>query len=83
MLKHSLLASFIAPLLASAQVLRTDPGVYGPPLEIAHLYYGQWPTGWCHPHFLVLVLTQKNRHYRLVNWPDVLVLPIRTGRQQH
>lgn len=23
----------------------TDTGVYGPPLEIAHAYYDQWPTG--------------------------------------
>ncbi|KAI0977273.1 major royal jelly protein-domain-containing protein [Xylaria arbuscula] len=23
----------------------TDSGVYGPPLEVAHAYYGQWPTG--------------------------------------
>ncbi|CAJ2508952.1 Uu.00g139780.m01.CDS01 [Anthostomella pinea] len=23
----------------------SDPGVYGPPLEVAHAYYGQWPTG--------------------------------------
>ncbi|GAP92983.1 putative major royal jelly protein [Rosellinia necatrix] len=23
----------------------TDSGVYGPPLEVVHAYYGQWPTG--------------------------------------
>ncbi|KAI1773263.1 MRJP-domain-containing protein [Hypoxylon cercidicola] len=23
----------------------SDPGVYGPTLEVAHAYYGQWPTG--------------------------------------
>ncbi|KAI0475215.1 major royal jelly protein-domain-containing protein, partial [Xylariaceae sp. FL0804] len=23
----------------------SDPGVYGPPLETVHAYYGQWPTG--------------------------------------
>lgn len=23
----------------------SDPGVYGPALETAHAYYGQWPTG--------------------------------------
>ncbi|KAI1759532.1 major royal jelly protein-domain-containing protein [Hypoxylon sp. FL1150] len=23
----------------------SDPGVYGPNLEVAHAYYGQWPTG--------------------------------------
>lgn len=62
MLKHSLLAGFIAPLLASAQRLVTDPGVYGPELEIAHLYYGQWPTGWCHLSLIdlkILRLTQS------------------------
>ncbi|EMC96044.1 hypothetical protein BAUCODRAFT_514583 [Baudoinia panamericana UAMH 10762] len=28
----------------SAQLIR-DPGVYGPPLELVHLYYDQFPTG--------------------------------------
>jgi hypothetical protein len=23
----------------------SDPGVYGPVLEVQHAYYGQWPTG--------------------------------------
>ncbi|KAI1136503.1 MRJP-domain-containing protein [Hypoxylon sp. FL0543] len=23
----------------------SDPGVYGPPLEVVHGYYGQWPSG--------------------------------------
>ncbi|TGJ87663.1 hypothetical protein E0Z10_g1091 [Xylaria hypoxylon] len=23
----------------------SDPGVYGPPLDVVHAYYGQWPTG--------------------------------------
>ena len=23
----------------------TDPLHYGPPLEVVHAYYGQWPTG--------------------------------------
>jgi len=32
-------------LLATAQIVRTDPGVYGPALEIAHLFNDQWPTG--------------------------------------
>lgn len=45
-----MLTSFLATvtvqaLLATAQNIRRDPGVYGPSLEIAHLYYGQWPTG--------------------------------------
>jgi hypothetical protein len=32
-------------LLCSAQDLITDPGVYGPALELVHLYYDQFPTG--------------------------------------
>ncbi|KAF2098335.1 hypothetical protein NA57DRAFT_40469 [Rhizodiscina lignyota] len=31
--------------LCTSQSLTTDPGVYGPELEIAHLYYDEWPTG--------------------------------------
>ncbi|KAF1837304.1 major royal jelly protein [Decorospora gaudefroyi] len=31
--------------LSSAQQIRSDPGVAGPPLEIVHLYNDQWPTG--------------------------------------
>ncbi|KAB2580009.1 hypothetical protein DBV05_g1523 [Lasiodiplodia theobromae] len=31
--------------VSAAQDIATDPGVAGPPLEIAHLYYDQWPTG--------------------------------------
>ncbi|KAH7064825.1 major royal jelly protein [Macrophomina phaseolina] len=31
--------------LSSAQEVATDPGTAGPPLEIVHLYYDQWPTG--------------------------------------
>ncbi|KAI3325251.1 major royal jelly protein-domain-containing protein [Xylariaceae sp. AK1471] len=32
---------------ASAQNISfiSDSGVFGPPLEVAHAYYGQWPTG--------------------------------------
>ncbi|OJD37089.1 major royal jelly protein [Diplodia corticola] len=30
--------------LTTAQDTATDPGVTGPPLEIVHLYYDQWPT---------------------------------------
>lgn len=37
------LASF--GLLASAQQIASDPGVRGPPLEVVHLYYDQFPTG--------------------------------------
>ena len=31
--------------LISGQEVASDPGVYGPPLEIVHLYYDQFPTG--------------------------------------
>lgn len=41
----TLALTFGLGLLASAQSLVTDPGVFGPALEIAHLYYDQWPTG--------------------------------------
>ncbi|KAF2445257.1 hypothetical protein P171DRAFT_521279 [Karstenula rhodostoma CBS 690.94] len=37
-------ASLLLPARSSAQILR-DPGVYGPPLEVVHLYNDQWPTG--------------------------------------
>lgn len=30
---------------STGQEVATDPGVAGPPLEIVHLYYDQWPTG--------------------------------------
>jgi len=30
---------------SSTPNILSDPGVYGPPLEIVHLYYDQWPTG--------------------------------------
>ncbi|KAI9711583.1 MAG: hypothetical protein M1820_002148 [Bogoriella megaspora] len=30
---------------SSAQDILSDPGVAGPPVEIAHLYYDEWPTG--------------------------------------
>ena len=32
-------------LTALGQNIRTDPVKSGPPLEIVHLYNGQWPTG--------------------------------------
>ena len=28
-----------------AQNILADPGVSGPPVEIVHLYYDEWPTG--------------------------------------
>lgn len=31
--------------LCATQEIATDPGKSGPPLEIAHLYFDQWPTG--------------------------------------
>lgn len=40
------LASFAClAWLSTGQDVATDPGVAGPPLEIVHLYYDQWPTG--------------------------------------
>ncbi|KAF2083245.1 hypothetical protein K490DRAFT_70000 [Saccharata proteae CBS 121410] len=39
----SVLAS--GSLLCAAQNLVTDPGVAGPPLELVHVYYDEWPTG--------------------------------------
>ncbi|KAK6088113.1 major royal jelly protein [Seiridium cupressi] len=37
----------IAAALVRAQDIEfiSDPGVFGPPLEVQHAYYGQWPTG--------------------------------------
>lgn len=29
----------------SSSALVTDPGVYGPALELVHLYYDEFPTG--------------------------------------
>jgi len=39
----NLLPQFL--LLASAQQLASDPGVYGPALELVHLYNDEFPTG--------------------------------------
>lgn len=44
MLRLSLLAAALFPLLGFGQLI-TDPGRAGPPLELVHLYYDQWPTG--------------------------------------
>ncbi|KAF2230015.1 major royal jelly protein [Viridothelium virens] len=30
---------------SKAQTILSDPGVAGPPVEIVHLYYDEWPTG--------------------------------------
>lgn len=35
----------VSLLSASAQQLSRDPGVYGPPLELVHLYGDEFPTG--------------------------------------
>ena len=37
------LVGFLASL-STSQII-SDPGVYGPPLEIVHLYNDEWPTG--------------------------------------
>ena len=31
--------------LVNAQHILADPGVGGAPVEIAHLFYDEWPTG--------------------------------------
>lgn len=41
---HNLLASLALLSTTSAQVI-SDPGTYGPALELVHLYYDEWPTG--------------------------------------
>ena len=35
----------LTALLASAQPVAQDPGVYGPALQTVHLFYDEWPTG--------------------------------------
>ncbi|KAI8936834.1 hypothetical protein NX059_006071 [Plenodomus lindquistii] len=37
--------SALLPALSTAQQIRSDPGLAGPPLEIVHLYNDQYPTG--------------------------------------
>lgn len=44
-MRFSLLTSFTLCAFASAQEIASDSGRSGPPLEIAHLYYDQFPTG--------------------------------------
>lgn len=41
---RSIYLAFFA-LTTLGQNIRTDPVKSGPPLEIVHLYNGQWPTG--------------------------------------
>ncbi|MCJ1397112.1 hypothetical protein MMC11_000304 [Xylographa trunciseda] len=40
-----ILALFSSVLRASAQKLASDPGVYGPPLDVVHVYNDQFPSG--------------------------------------
>lgn len=42
------LTAALLPLAVCAQAIRSDPltnATMGPPLEIVHLFDGQWPTG--------------------------------------
>jgi len=41
----STLALLGLSIAANGQKLASDPGTRGPPLEIVHLYYDQFPTG--------------------------------------
>lgn len=45
MLSTLLAAASLLPLLGSAQQLIQDSGKAGPPIELVHLYYDEWPTG--------------------------------------
>ncbi|MCJ1431772.1 hypothetical protein MMC27_001127 [Xylographa pallens] len=42
---NSILALSIGVFRISAQQLASDPGVHGPPLEVAHIYNDQFPSG--------------------------------------
>ena len=44
MLGVTILTTLLVPALSSAQTIK-DTSVYGPPLEVVHLYNDQWPTG--------------------------------------
>lgn len=41
---RSTLTALASASLLSAQLI-TDPGVYGPEIELVHLYYDEFPTG--------------------------------------
>lgn len=43
----NLLTAFAALAVAQQQDpgVVSDPGTYGPAVEIVHLYYDEWPTG--------------------------------------
>jgi len=45
MMHKSLAAISCLAALCSTQQLASDPLTAGPPLELVHLYYDQWPTG--------------------------------------
>lgn len=48
------ITALVAALAATARAQQSqaqpisDPGTYGPQVEIAHLYYDEWPTGTFH-----------------------------------
>ncbi|KAF1356518.1 major royal jelly protein-domain-containing protein [Delphinella strobiligena] len=44
MLSLSVLVVALLPWLGTSQLIQ-DPGTAGPPLELMHLYYDEWPTG--------------------------------------
>lgn len=44
MLRLILAISTLRALASPADSIR-DPGVYGPPIELVHLYYDEFPTG--------------------------------------
>lgn len=41
----AVLAALVASATCQNISFLTDSGVYGPPLEVAHAYYDEWPTG--------------------------------------
>ena len=45
MYSSTILSVFILVLFASAQQIASDPGVYGPQLELVHIYNDEFPTG--------------------------------------
>jgi len=45
MLIYEILITLANIALCGGQNLIRDPGVYGPPIELVHLYYDEWPTG--------------------------------------
>lgn len=82
MLSLSVLVVALLPWLGTSQLIQ-DPGTAGPPLELMHLYYDEWPTGELRSSPLLegvhtdkhTGLTQCNRNCRLIYWPHVFELP--------